>query len=60
MDDGSLSNLMVSHQGHRVSFTLKESGRFDAVENQKIEIENIQSIKCLDCNIIIYNYGAVD
>jgi len=57
MNGNDLNNLMAPHQGHKVSFVLNENCSFDVIENQKMDIENIRKIKCIDCNIVIY--GAV-
>jgi len=54
LNKDELNKLMSFHQGHAVSFTLDECNRFDVVENQNINLENIKSIKCIDCDTIIY------
>jgi hypothetical protein len=50
-----LNKLMSSHQGHKVSFVLDESSRFDVIENQNVNLENVESIRCADCNVTIYS-----
>ena len=51
MNEKDFSAMMAPHQGHKVAFAVKKT---PGLEQQKIDLENVLSVTCKDCNVVVY------